>query len=92
MAKSSPFWATICGAAVSPVALAAGVAGGALRSASGGGPFAEGFEGTAKPIIQTAEKFGNDHGETITKGLLGGAAAALGGRIINESIKHVARG
>jgi hypothetical protein len=89
MAKRSQFWAAVCGTAAAPVAVIAGIAGGAVRSASGNSAFTEGFEATAKPILEAAEEFGAEHGELITKGLLGGAAAAVGRRLITEGIKHV---
>jgi hypothetical protein len=89
MAKRSQFWATVCGAAASPVALAAGIVKGTFDSATGGGAFVEGFDRAARPIVETAEEFGAEHGDTITKGVIGGAAAAVGRRLITEGLKHV---
>ena len=39
----------------------------------------------------TARKFGTEHQDTITKGVIGGAATAVGARIVGESIKVVFR-
>jgi hypothetical protein len=58
---------------------------------TGSGAFDDGFHAAADPIIASARKFGTEHKETITKGMLGGAAATLGARIVNESLKHLTR-
>jgi len=89
MEQASGFWAAAIAVAASPVAIAAGIAKGSYDAASGAGGFDEGFHAAADPIIETARKFGTEHSETITKGLLGGAAATLGARIVNESLKHL---
>jgi len=41
----------------------------------------------ADPVIATARKFGTEHNDTITKGIIGGAATAFGARILGESFK-----
>jgi hypothetical protein len=89
MEQASGFWAAAIAVAASPVAIAAGIVKGSYDAASGAGAFDEGFHAAADPIIETARKFGTEHRETITKGLLGGAAATLGARIVNESLKHL---
>jgi hypothetical protein len=91
MEQESGFWADAIGVAASPVAIAAGIAKGSYDAATGSGAFEEGFHSAADPIIRSARKFGTEHKETITKGLLGGAAATLGARIVNESLKHLRR-
>ena len=87
MEQTSGFWAGALGVAASPVAIAAGIAKGSYDAATGSGAFDEGFHAAADPIVASARKFGTDHQDTITKGLLGGAAATLGARIVNESIR-----
>ena len=91
MEQTSGFWADVIGVAASPVAIAAGIAKGSYDAATGSGAFDEGFHAAADPIIASARKFGTEHRETITKGRLGGAAATLGARIVNESLKHLKR-
>lgn len=76
------FWGTVSGLAATPVAVAAGVARGAYDAASGSGGFAEGVEKTTGGIIRGAESFGNEHGDLITRGIITGAAAAVGGKLI----------
>lgn len=82
MAKST-FWGVVTGIAATPVALAAGVARGAYDAASGNGSFAEGVEKTAGGMIKGAQHFGEEHGDLMTKGIITGAAAAVGGKLIN---------
>ncbi len=82
MAKNT-FWGVVTGIAATPVAIAAGVARGAYDAASGNGSFAEGAERTAGGMIKGAQHFGEEHGDLMTKGIITGAAAALGGKIIN---------
>jgi hypothetical protein len=85
--QTDGFWAGAIAVAASPVAIAAGIVKGSYDAASGSGAFDEGFHSAADPIIATARKFGSEHNDTITKGVLGGAATALGARILNESIR-----
>jgi hypothetical protein len=81
MAKNI-FWGTVTGIVATPVALAAGVAKGAYDAASGSGTFADGAEKTAGGMIRGAERFGEEHGDLITRGIITGAAAAVGGKLI----------
>lgn len=78
----SKFWGTVTGIAATPVAIAAGVAKGAYDAASGSGSFAEGVETTTGGIIRGAQHFGEEHGDLITRGIITGAAAAVGGKLI----------
>jgi hypothetical protein len=80
---NSKFWGTVSGIAATPVAIAVGVAKGAYDATSGNGSFAEGVEKTTGGIIKGAEHFGEQHGDLITRGIITGAAAAVGGKIIN---------
>jgi hypothetical protein len=89
--ETSGFWADAIGLAASPVAIAAGIAKGSYDAATGSGAFDEGFHAAADPIITSARKFGTEHKDTITKGLLGGAAATVGARIVNEGLRHLKR-
>ena len=84
--KRSDFWAVASGAAVTPIAIVVGAAKGVYDAVSGSGPFSNGFEQTASSLVHIAEEFGAEHGETITNGLVSGAAAALGGRVVNEAL------
>jgi hypothetical protein len=87
--QSNEFWANVITVAASPVAIAAGIAKGSFDAVSGHGPFTEGFNGTAEPIIFGAKRFGSEHGPTITKGVIGGAATAIGGRIVSQALKAI---
>jgi hypothetical protein len=89
--QGSEFWGDVIAVGASPVAIAAGFAKGAFDAATGNGPFSEGFNGTASPIIRGAKKFGSEHGPTITKGIIGGAATAFGAKILNETFRHIRR-
>jgi hypothetical protein len=89
--QTSGFWDRAFAVAAAPVAIAAGIAKGSYDAASGSGSFDAGFHAAADPVIEKARKFGTDHKDTITKGVVGGAATAVGARIISESIKVVFR-
>jgi hypothetical protein len=91
MEQTNGFWADVIAVAASPVAITAGIVKGSVDAASGAGPFTEGFHSAADPVIASARKFGTDHQDTITKGILGGAATALGARILNEGLRHLRR-
>jgi hypothetical protein len=87
--NTNEFWANVSMAAVSPVAIAAGVAKGAYDASTDNGAFSEGFGSAAGPILRAAKEFGAEHGTTMTKGVVTGAAGALGARIIREGFKHL---
>ena len=89
--QTSGFWADALGVAASPVAIAAGIVKGSYDAATGSGAFDDGFHAAADPIVASARKFGTEHRETITRGVLSGAAATLGARIINEGFKVIRR-
>jgi hypothetical protein len=87
--NKNEFWGQVSAIAVSPVAIAAGFAKGAYDASTDNGGFVDGFSATASPIIQKARGFGEDHGSTITKGVVTGAAGALGSRIMREGLRRV---
>jgi len=87
--NTSGFWADVSAVVVSPVAIAAGFAKGAYDASTDNGAFIEAFTATADPIIKGAKKFGAEHGATITKGVVTGAAGAFGARIVSEGFKHI---
>ena len=89
MEQTNDFWANVITVAASPVAIAAGIARGTYDAATGSWPITEGFNSTAEPIIFGAKKFGSEHGQTITRGIIGGAATAVGARIVGGALKHV---
>ena len=76
MEQTNGFWAGAIAVAAAPVAIAAGIAKGSYDAASGSGSFDAGFHSAADPIVVRARKFGTDHQDTITKGVIGGAATA----------------
>jgi hypothetical protein len=83
------FWGQVSAIAVSPVAIAAGFAKGAYDASTDNGAFVDGFSATATPIIRKARGFGEEHGSTITKGVVTGAAGTLGARIMREGLKRI---
>ena len=87
--EQNDFWANVSMVAVSPVAIAAGFAKGAYDASTSNGPFADGFSTTAAPIIRAARGFGAAHGDTITKGVVTGAAGALGARIVGGGLRRI---
>jgi hypothetical protein len=87
--NNNEFWANVSAVAISPVAVAAGIAKGAYDASTDNGPFSDGFEATAIPIMRAAKEFGAEHGTIITKGVITGAAGALGARIVREALKHL---
>jgi ABC-type phosphate/phosphonate transport system permease subunit len=89
MEDKSEFWAGVTAVAVSPVAIAAGLAKGAYDASTDHGAFIEGFNSTANPIIRAGKDFGAEHGPTITKGVVTGAAATLGARIVSAGLRHI---
>lgn len=89
MEDTNDFWANVSVVAVSPVAIAAGCAKGAYDAATDNGAFSEGFNAVAGPIMRAAREFGAEHGTTMTKGVITGAAGALGARIVHEGFKHL---
>ncbi len=91
MEQTDGFWAGVIGVAASPVAIAAGIIKGSYDAATNSGSFDEGYHGAADPIIASARKFGTEHQETITKAMLGGAAATVGARVVNAGLRHLIR-
>lgn len=89
MENTNDFWANVSLVAVSPVAIAAGFAKGAYDASTDNGAFREGFSTTAGPMMRAAKEFGAEHGTTMTRGVITGAAGALGAGIIREGFKHL---
>ena len=89
MENKNEFWANVSVVAVSPVAIAAGVAKGAYDASTNNGAFGEGFNAAVGPIMKAAKEFGAEHGTTMTKGVITGAAGALGARILRGGLKHL---
>jgi hypothetical protein len=87
--NTNEFWADVSAIVACPVAIAAGVAKGAYDASTDNGAFVDGFSTAAGPIIRAARGFGAEHGTTITKGVVSGAAGALGARIVNEGLKRI---
>ncbi|HEY8046652.1 MAG TPA: hypothetical protein VIF35_20470 [Streptosporangiaceae bacterium] len=87
MENQSEFWADVTAVVVTPVAIAAGLAKGTYDASTDKGAFIEGFNGTANPIIRAGKNFGAEHGPTITKGVVTGAAGALGARIVHVGLR-----
>jgi hypothetical protein len=87
--QTDDFWANVLTVAATPVAIAVGVAKGSYDAATGSGPFTQGFNATAEPIVGGAKRFGAEHGPTITKGIVGGAATAVGARIVGGALRHL---
>jgi len=85
--NKNEFWANVSTVAVTPVAVAAGLAKGTYDASTDHGAFIEGFNGAATPIIRAGRNFGAEHGPNITKGVVTGAAGALGARIVHVGLR-----
>lgn len=83
------FWAQVSMVAVSPVAIAAGLARGVYDASTDHGPFADGFTEAATSIMRAGRKFGEEHGQLMTRGVVGGAAGAAGARILHAGLRHL---
>ena len=66
------FWGATAALASTPVAIVAGLTNGSYKAATGAGSFNEGFDSAAKAVTGSAQKFGNDHGTTITRAVITG--------------------
>jgi hypothetical protein len=66
------FWGTTVGVASTPVAVVAGLTNGTCKAATGTGSFSHGFESARNAVTGSAQKFGNDHGTTITRAVITG--------------------
>ena len=80
MDNQSELWENVSAVVVTPVAVAAGLAKGTYDATTDHGAFLDGFTGAATPIIRAGKNFGAEHGPTITKGVVTGAAGAVGAR------------
>lgn len=89
MENQSGFWENVSAVVVTPVAIAAGLAKGTYDASTDNGAFIEGFTGAATPIIRAGKNFGAEHGSTITKGVVTGAAGALGARILHVGLRTI---
>jgi hypothetical protein len=89
MENTSEFWANVSVIAVSPVAIAAGFAKGAYDASTDHGAFSEGFSSAAGPIMKAAKDFGAEHGTTMTKGVITGAAGTVGAGIVRAVFRHL---
>ena len=89
MDNKSEFWENVSAIVVTPVAVAAGLAKGTYDASTDHGAFIDGFNGAATPIITAGKNFGAEHGPTITKGVVTGAAGALGARILHVGLRTI---
>ena len=89
MDNQSEFWENVSAVVVTPVAVAAGLAKGTYDASTDHGPFLDGFTGAATPIIRAGKNFGAEHGPTITKGVVTGAAGAIGARIVSAGLRSL---
>jgi hypothetical protein len=87
--NKSEFWANVSTVVVTPVAIAAGLAKGTYDASTDNGAFIEGFTGAANPIIRAGRNFGAEHGPAITRGVVTGAAGALGARIVHAGLRSL---
>ena len=54
------------------MAVVAGLTNGTYKAATGAGSFNDGFGSAMKAVTGSAQKFGNDHGTTITRAVITG--------------------
>lgn len=78
------FWGKTLAVISAVPAAYAGAAKGAYYAASGKGSFQEGVDSVFDPVVEAAEKFGDEHGKAIT-----GTAIYVAGRLAGAEIdKH----
>jgi hypothetical protein len=87
--NSSEFWVNVSTVVVTPVAIAAGLAKGTYDASTDHGAFADGFTAAATPVIKAGRDFGAEHGPVITRGVLTGAAGAVGAKIVGGALRHL---
>ena len=80
------FWGVVGAMLSVPVAAASGVIKGAYDAVTGSGTFKDGYKGTSEAVIDGAERFGTEHSDTITHGIISGAALAVGGAAVRKTI------
>jgi len=83
------FWGVVGALLSVPVAVASGVVKGAHDAVTGAGSFKDGYSGTSEAVIDGAERFGTEHSDTITRGIVSGAALAIGGAAVKKTIGHL---
>jgi hypothetical protein len=66
------FWGTTAAVASTPVAIVAGLTNGTYKATTGAGSFNDGFESARSAVTTSAQRFGNDHGTTITRAVITG--------------------
>jgi hypothetical protein len=66
------FWGATAAVASTPLAVVAGLTNGSYKAATGAGSFNDGFESARKTVTVSAQKFGHDHGTTITRAVITG--------------------
>jgi hypothetical protein len=69
------FWGRTAAVASTPVAVVAGLTNGTYKAATGAGPFNDAFDSAMTSVTESAYKFGNDHGTTITRAVITGFVA-----------------
>ncbi len=89
MENSSEFWANVSTVVVTPVAIAAGLARGTYDASTDNGAFADGFASAASQVIKAGRDCGAQHGPVITRGVLTGAAGAVGAKIVTGALRHL---
>ena len=78
------FWGKTLAVVSAVPATYAGVTKGAYYAASGKGSFDEGFNSVVDPVVESAERFGDEYGKSLT-----GAAIYVGSRLAGAEIdKH----
>jgi hypothetical protein len=83
------FWGVAFGAAGGALAMPAAVANGAIQAARGS-TFEAGFDTVMNPTIALLQRFGNDHSDTITRGLVAASTSYAAGRVLS-GVEHVLR-
>jgi hypothetical protein len=71
-------WGTTLKVISRPVAVSAGLCKGTYNVISGHGTFGEGYADAEDKVIDSAEGFGDTHGEELTKATIGLATTILG--------------
>lgn len=84
---ANKFWQGVCGLVACTPALIAGTVHGTVNALNGKS-FEEGFNETGEKVIERAMEFGDKHGDTITNGIIGAAAAWATKEGLEHSTHH----
>ncbi len=85
-AERETVWGDVCIGLAAYPAIVGGVIRGIRDKLTGEGSFEDGFNATVDNIVEAAKKFGENHAEQLTDGLIGAAAGGLVGCALGTKV------